>query len=171
MKGRDFMIVVKRKQVLIVGLAALVAVAGYLNANFGESAPTSSETLGEVKLVGNEDAADFFSEARLEREIGRAESVASLGAIAQNADTGEAARAAAEAEMVEIARLSETEKTIETMLLAQGFSDAVIYISGDSVTAIVKSEALSEAAVAKITDIITTQTGIPAANIKIIEAA
>ncbi len=166
------MIVVKRKQLLVVGIAALVACAGYLNFSYGDAVPTNSEMLGEVKLVENEETdTDFFSEARLEREIGRSESVASLQMIARDAATGEEARAAAEAEMVEIARLSETEKTVETMLLAHGFPDAVIYLTGDSVTAIVKTEGLSEVDVAKIVDIVTSQTGIPAANVKIIEAA
>ena len=164
------MIVVKRKQLLVVGIAALVASAGYLNFSYGDAVPSNSEMLGEVKLVENEESADFFSEARLEREIGRSESVASLQMIAKDASTGEEARAAAEAEMVEIARLSETEKTVETMLLAKGFPDAVIYLTGDSVTAIVKGEGLSEATVAQITEIVTSQTGIPAANIKIIES-
>ncbi len=166
------MVVLKRKQILLVGIAALVAVAGYLNFSYGESETAGTETLGEVKLVSSDNGAesDFFSDARLEREIGRSQSVASLQNIARDASTSAEGRAAAEAEMVELTRLSETESNIETMICAKGFEDAVIYISDGNVTAIVKAEKLESADVAKIVDVITTQTGIPAANIKIVEA-
>ncbi len=166
------MVVLKRKQVLLVGIAALVAVAGYLNFSYGDSTPTDADTLGEVKLVSSDAAekGDFFSEARLEKEIERSQSVASLQGIARDASTSETARAAAEAEVVNLARLSETESSIETMIRAKGFPDAVIYISGDKVTAIVKAEKLESADVAKIVEVITAQTGIPAANINIVEA-
>ncbi len=165
------MVVLKRKQILLVGIAALVAVAGYLNFSYGESTPAGTETLGEVKLVSSDTTeTDFFSEARLEREIGRSQSVASLQGIARDAATSAEGRAAAEAEVVELTRLSETESNIETMICAKGFEDAVIYISDGSVTAIVKAEKLESEDVAKIVDVITTQTGIPAANIKIVEA-
>jgi len=166
------MVVLKRKQVLIVGIAALVAVAGYLNFSYGESAPTEAEALGEVKLVSSDASGegDFFSEARLDREIERSQSVASLQSIARDAATSAEGRIAAETGVVEMTRLSETESSIETMICAKGFEDAVIYISDNKVTAIVKAEKLESTDVAKIVDIITAQTGIPAANIKIIEA-
>ncbi len=166
------MVVLKRKQVLIVGIAALVAVAGYLNFSYGESAPTEAETLGEVKLVSSDASGegDFFSEARLEREIGRSQSVASLQNIARDASTSAEGRAAAEAEVVELTRLSETESNLETMICAKGFEDAVIYITDEKVTAIIKAEKLESADVAKIVDVITSQTGIPASNIQIVEA-
>ena len=165
------MIVVKRKQVLLVGIAALVAIAGYLNFNYGGETRETAETLGEVKLVSTDTGtSDLFSEARLEREIGRSQSVASLQTIVQDTSTSAEGRAMAEQEMVKISRLSETESNVESIICAKGFEDAVLYIREDSATVIVKTEGLSEEDVTKIVDVITGQTGIPAANIKIIEA-
>ncbi len=166
------MVVLKRKQVLIVGVAALVAIAGYLNFSYGNTKNETPETLGEVRLVsGNaSDSSDFFSQARLEREIGRSQSVASLQTMVQDTSTSAEGRAMAEQEMVKISRLSETEANVESMICAKGFEDAVLYIEEDSATVIVKAETLEETDVAKIVDIITSQTGIPAANIKIVEA-
>ncbi len=166
------MVVLKKKQVLIVGIAAMVAIAGYLNFSYGNSENGPGETLGEVRLVSNDssDTSDFFSEARLEREIGRSQSVASLQTMVQDTSTSAEGRAMAEAEMVKLSRLSETESSVESMIMAKGFSDAVVYINDESATVIVKAEKLEEADVAKIVDIITGQTGIPAANIKIVEA-
>lgn len=167
------MIVLKKKQVLVAGLAVLAAAAGYLNFAYTDPAPAATETLGEVTLVSTdtEEKGDIFSEARLEREIGRSQSVASLQSLAHDAALGAESRAAAEAEMLEISRLSETESTIESVLLAKGFPEAVVYIADGGVTAIVKGEGLDSAAVAGIVDIITAQTGISADKIKIIEAA
>ena len=166
------MVVLKKKQVLIVGIATVVAIAGYLNFSYGKTETAPETPLGEVRLVSgdNIEEGDFFSEARLEREIGRSQSVASLRAISQDSGTSAEGRAMAEAEMVKIARFTETEAAAESMLLAKGFEDAVLYISEDSATVIVKAENLSETDVAKIVDIITGQTGIPAQNIKIVEA-
>ncbi len=167
------MIVLKKKQVLVAGLAVLAATAGYLNFAYTDTAPVSTETLGEITLVSTdtEEKADIFSEARLEREIGRSQSVASLQSMAHDTALGAESRAAAEAEMLEISRLSETESTIESVLCAKGFPDAVVYIADGGVTAIVKGEGLDSAAVAGIVDIITAQTGISADKIKIVEAA
>lgn len=166
------MIVVKRKQVLVVGIAALVAIAGYLNFSYGDKPRETAENLGEVKLVSTDTTAatDFFSEARLEREIGRSQSVASLQTIVQDTSTSAEGRAMAEQEMVKISRLSETEANVESLICAKGFEDAVLYIQEDSATVIIKTEGLTEEDVAKIVDIIAGQTGIPATNIKIIEA-
>ena len=166
------MVVLKKKQVLVVGIAAMVAIAGYLNFSYGGGDNASPEKLGEVRLVSGDasNTEDFFSEARLEREIGRTQSVASLQTMVQDTSTSAEGRAMAEAEMVKLSRLSETEATAESMILAKGFSDAVVYISDSGVTVIVKTEKLEEADVAKIVDIITSQTGVPASQIKIVEA-
>lgn len=167
------MIVLRKKQVLIAGLAVFAAAAGYLNFAYGDTAPASTETLGEVKLVSTEaeTEADLCSEARLEREIGRSQSVASLQNLVHDQSASAESRAAAESELLEISRLSETEGTVESLLAAKGFPDSVIYISDGSVTAIVKGEGLSSQAVAGIVDIITTQTGISADKIQIVETA
>jgi len=167
------MIVLKKKQVLIAGLCVLAATAGYVNFAYGDTEPASTETLGEVRLVSTdaETETDLLSEARLEREIGRSQSVASLQNLVHDEAAGAESRAAAESEILKIARLSETEGTVESLLAAKGFPDTVIYIQDGGVTAIIKGEGLSEQAVAGIVDIITTQTGIPADKIKLVEAA
>lgn len=167
------MIVVKRKQIMVISAAALVAIAGYLSYSYqGMPQNETAETLGEVRLVEeNEgDAQDFFSEARLEREIGRSQSVASLQSLVTDTTLSAETRQSAENSMLEIARLSEKEANAESLLRAKGFSDAVIYIHDGKVTAILKTTGLESADVAKVVDIITSQTGIPAENIQIVEA-
>ena len=63
------------------------------------------------------------------------------------------------------------EAQIENLLLAKEFDDCVVYIGNDSVTVAVPApmEGLSEEAVARITDVICTETDYDATQLSIIE--
>ena len=63
------------------------------------------------------------------------------------------------------------EAQIENLLLAKDFADCVVYIGNDSVTVAVPSpmEGLSQEAVARITDVICTETTYDATQLSIIE--
>jgi stage III sporulation protein AH len=77
---------------------------------------------------------------------------------------------AALAEISEIASVSIKEAELEDLIKAKGFADCVVYISdeGVNVTVPAPEEGLSSASVAKITDVVTTQTDYTAGDIKII---
>ena len=66
---------------------------------------------------------------------------------------------------------SMTETRIENLLLAKGYADCVVYISGDGISVAVPSpqEGLTAAQVAAITDVITSNTDYTAAQLKIVE--
>jgi len=70
-----------------------------------------------------------------------------------------------------MATWSMQEAQIENLLLAKDFADCVVYMSSTGVTVAVPApvEGLSEAAVARITDTITTETEYTASQIKVIE--
>ena len=70
-----------------------------------------------------------------------------------------------------MATYSMQESQIENLLLAKDFTDCVVYMSDTGVTVAVPApaEGLSEASVARITDVITTETAFTAAQIKVIE--
>ena len=63
------------------------------------------------------------------------------------------------------------EAQIENLLRARGFDDCVAYMTGEGVTVAVPAptEGLSEAAVARISDTITTETGMSVSHIHVIE--
>ena len=62
----------------------------------------------------------------------------------------------------------EQENNIETLLKAKDFADALVVIGDKDVNVVVKSEGLTTTQTLQIQDIITAQTNIPLANIKII---
>ena len=70
-----------------------------------------------------------------------------------------------------MATWSMQEAQIENLLLAKDFTDCVVYISAEGVTVAVPApaEGLSEAAVARITDVITGETDFEASQLKLIE--
>ena len=63
------------------------------------------------------------------------------------------------------------EAQIENLLLAKNFTDCVVYIGNDSVTVAVPApmEGLSEEEVARITEVICTETDYNATQLSIIE--
>ena len=62
----------------------------------------------------------------------------------------------------------ERENNIETLLKAKGFKDAVAIIGEEGISVVVKSEGLTSAQTLQIQDIVTSETSITLANIKII---
>ena len=70
-----------------------------------------------------------------------------------------------------IASVGTKEAEIESLIMAKGFSDCVVFISDDGVKVTVPApmEGLSLASVAQITDVITAETDYKAVDMQIIE--
>lgn len=167
------MMFLRRKEITILVLALLVALAGYLNIAYksrAEDEIAANERMGEVKLVNSDKEEDsFLAEARLDREISRSAARETLSELIDNKNTGQSAREQAQKEVIDMAKIMDMETTAEGLIKAKGFEDAVIYISDGKVSAMVKADKLSGGDVSKIQEIITEITGIPAENIKIVE--
>ena len=118
-----------------------------------------------------ETQADFFASARLERQQARDASAATLTSVSQTNGASQQVIDAALAEISKIASTSEKETELESLIMAKGFSDCVAFISDDGVKITVPApqEGLSTSSVAKITDIVTSETSFKAADLKIIE--
>ena len=164
------MIVVKRKQIIAVCLALLVAMAGYLNFASRDSAKetASEESIGEIHLVSDDtQPSDFFETARLEREEGRAEATETLKSMIDSETTETASKMVAEEKVMEMASLTELESSIENLIKAKGYTDAVVYINDDKASVVVRADEFTSQDATVISEIVTEQTNIGAANIKI----
>ena len=71
-----------------------------------------------------------------------------------------------------IAGYTVSEAQIENLVTAKGYADCVAFISDESVSVAVSAQegGLTDADVAKITEIVTDETGYEASQVKIIEA-
>lgn len=171
------MMVIRKKQLVIAALAIVIGTAGYVNARkTGADADVSSDSpyLGEAQLVDSGSAKesvqnDFFTQARLDREAGRSRSIETFNSIISNNEADEAAKASAQQGVLQLAQNTETETAIENLLRARGFADAVCYINNGMASIVVKAKSLDSADSAKITEIVTEQSGIPNDKVKIME--
>ena len=116
-----------------------------------------------------QEESDFFSQARLDREAGRSRSIETFNSIISSENADSEAKASAQQGVLELAQNTETETAVENLLRAKGFEDAVCYINNGMANVVVKTDVLDSAGAAKISEIVTEQSGIAQDKIKIME--
>ena len=167
----------------IVSLTVLlfVCAAVYLNWSYnnrwGQSNQAMVEAEDEAMAQATEETinaagvSSYFATARLTRQTARDEALnlLEISAASENAsqETIDAAMAAISAK----AQTSLLETQIENMLIAKQYADCVTYITEENITVTVPAppEGLTAEAVAKITDMITSETEYTMDEITIIE--
>ena len=183
---KNKMIVLRKKQLAAAILIMLVAVAGYLNHSFRYDIADpdaiavyneASKKLGEAQMVNaqNSDSEKaqfsngYFSEARLERETKRDESIDTLLELINAEGSDKAAKEVAQEQIQEIAEYTEKEVAMENMIKAKGYEDAVVFMGENLVSVAVFSAGLNEVDAAVISDIAISVTGYTADKINIVE--
>ena len=114
---------------------------------------------------------EYFAEARLTRQVSRDEALQLLQTAATAETASQETIDSAMNAISAMATCSMQESQIENLLIAKDFADCVVYIGNDSITVAVPApeEGLSEDAIARITDVICTETDYEAAQLSIIE--
>jgi stage III sporulation protein AH len=136
-----------------------------------EGALDADAAEGDLDISAGDMVSDYFAEARLTRQQSRDEALALLQSAASAEAASQETIDSAMNAIAAMATYSMQESQIENLLIAKDFDDCVVYITGDGATVAVPAplEGLSEAAVARITDTIISETDFDATNIKIIE--
>lgn len=148
--------------------------ADMANANAGDDDTVDvqenagNENFGDAKFVDN-NADDYFVQARLDKLKSRDTAVETLQAIIGGGDITEDEMVVKALEAVELSKLGESESEIETLVKAQGFNDCVVYLDGANAKVVVKTEGLEKAQAASIKDIILSKVTVPTENIRIFE--
>ena len=114
---------------------------------------------------------EYFAEARLTRQVSRDEALELLQTAASSEAASQETIDSAMNAISNMAACSLQEAQIENLLLAKEFDDCVVYIGADSVTVAVPApmEGLSEQDVARITEVICSETEYNATQLSIIE--
>ena len=111
-----------------------------------------------------------FAAIRLQRKEARDDAQSALEAVSKSEGASSETVDAALKKMTELADLALKEAEIETIIKSKGFTDCVVYLTEDSATVTVACEvSLSNAGVAQITDVIISETGLSASQLKVIE--
>ncbi|MHB1391749.1 MAG: SpoIIIAH-like family protein [Clostridia bacterium] len=114
-------------------------------------------------------SASFFSEYRLEREKNRSKEVEMWEDIINSEKAEENFKNMAQQELVKIVGLTEKEMIIENLIVARGFSDALVFLTDDSATIIVDAKELTPSNIAQIQDIVVRKTKLDPKDIKIMK--
>ncbi|MDR2360993.1 MAG: SpoIIIAH-like family protein [Oscillospiraceae bacterium] len=114
---------------------------------------------------------EYFANARLARQQARDSAVNILRQNGESDNVSEEVRDRSMASISAMAEYSLSEAEIESLVRAKGFDECVVFLSDNSITITVPAppEGLAESAVARITDVVITETDIGYEQIKIVE--
>ncbi len=192
---KNRMVVLRKRQVAAASLILLIGVAGYLNMTIqnGETDPNvsvmyteASKRLGEAKMVNatepaqqeQEDAgknnttvvgADYFTNAKMEREKTRGETIEMLTGVLNATEADKEAKDNAQKQIEMLAKFTEGEVAAENMIRAKGYGDCIVFM-GENVTSVaVETNGLNEIDAAVITELVANSGAVRADQVKIVE--
>ncbi|MBP5604602.1 MAG: SpoIIIAH-like family protein [Ruminiclostridium sp.] len=182
-------LIIGRKQIAIAGLAVLLGAAIYVNYLYSSRPVETSDggeaetaSYGEVKFVdadtgssgngisiGVSRSDEYFSQARLDKKRSRDESIEVLQSFYYGGDSTAEELAVISEDVREVSGYIESESKIENLLKAQGFSDALCYLTDSTANIVVKTTGLDNAQAAQIKSTLLGEIAVPAENITIVE--
>ncbi len=183
--------IIGRKQLILSGLTLVLGAAVYLNYVLaggtglvpadltaepsGMNAAADADDLadyGTAEMVSaTPEQADYFAQARLEKQTSRDYAVQTLQSIIGGGDLSNDEMVTNAIDAVGFSRQVQSESVIESLILSQGFRDCVVYLDGNSAKVVVESSGLDPAQAAAIKEIILAESDVPAEGIRIFEVA
>lgn len=171
-----------KKRAVAAAVLVFVGAAIYLNWRYSDNVQNQSKVLGQSTLVNAQEndaqsdatevsSSDYFATARLSRKQARDSAISML----QEAEVDENAEQSVLNEASEtlqvLAAYTVAEAQIESLVTAKGYADCVTFMGADSVSVVVSdADGLDAADVARIKDIVISETSYTADQIKIMEA-
>jgi len=148
--------IILKKQVIISLLIVILVLTGVINWVGVDRA--ANPVLAPVADVTSTPAPlDFFAQTAMDRDTQRATTIQNLQA---NNQTDEIAKQN---------KYAQQEATIETLIKAKGYVNAVAYITDTTGTFVVQAQGLTATDVAQIKDIIIANSNLDATQIRISE--
>lgn len=189
-----------KRNAVIVTVLLFVSVAVYLNWSYNQDEEAGgieqnsemSAALGEsTEEIGKDQSAglyytgdevnvsssaggelsEYFASVRLSRQQARYEATETLTAISETESASQEMIDDAVNRIMQLADWTVLESELESLIIAKGFEECVVYISDEGVNVTVPApvDGLPTASVARITEIITDKTEFSAADLSIIE--
>ncbi len=180
-------LIIGKKQIVMSGLVILLGVAVYANylnsastlnvaekeiesGNYGDVQFVSSDISGKTEIsVSSTSSDEYFAQARLDKQKSRDEAVEVLQTFYFGGDSTDEELAVIAQDVIEVGNYIETEVKVENLLKAQGFTEALCYLSDTSANVIVKTNGLDSAQAAQIKSTLLGEIAIPVENITILE--
>ena len=176
-----------KKNLVAAGILVTVCCGIYLNWIGGGGTDTKdlAETLNSDKLMNDSllvmgdqaealppeenNITNYFAAVRLSRQKARDSAVTLLQEAMSYGD--EQANQETNAQLEQIIQTALVESTIESLVIAKGYTDCVAYISDDGISVAVASPegGMQQADVAVIADIVLSQTQLELTQIRVVE--
>ncbi|MBE5772889.1 MAG: SpoIIIAH-like family protein [Clostridiales bacterium] len=129
--------------------------------------PVNSQEVTRIK-DGVEETKDPISEYRKEREQLRAMQKSQLNDIIHDPSSEASIIKSAQEHLMKIMSSEKTETDLEGMIRMRGFEDCVVVAGDDNLNALIRCDTLTAAETTLILEMITSETGFSAGNVKII---
>ncbi len=127
-----------------------------------------SEAEGDSQEVSGKPGTDYYEAFRTEREETRKLELTYLDEIIATSGTDSEALDDAQAQKLALVAQMEKEFAIENLIRAKGFSDAAVTFHQGAVSVVVDAKELTSEQAAQILEIVRSETGESAENIKVI---
>ncbi len=171
---------IKKRGAVYGVIALLLCTAAYLNWSYVDAPEellaaqqTDADTAAQTDAAADTPESDYFASSRLTRTQARDEAVSTLKELSESGTADQTAKDEAAAQISALADDTVAEANIESLIRAKGYEDAVVMLGGGSANIVVAPPdgGLQAEDVAVIRDIVLSETGMTAGQIKIVEAS
>lgn len=128
-----------------------------------ETSSNNIESVNEDKQLNN----NYFTQSRLDRDTMYSQTLDTYQKIIENESISADQKAIAQKEISKINEQKNSIMIAENLIKVKGFEDLIIFVNGENVSVIVKSDKLEEKEIAQIQNIVTRELGVKIENINI----
>ncbi|MFA5675191.1 MAG: SpoIIIAH-like family protein [Christensenellales bacterium] len=167
----------RNRYLLLAALIIALAGVGCLNYVLGNEAgnlTADTSDTGDIEgALSMDDLAvlsskNYFYDYKTNRENVREAEVAYLDSLITSELSDAETVKDAQSQKIQIVKNMESELTIEGLLMAIGFEDAIVTVQTGSVNVVLKKSDITKEEAAQVLEIVRKETGEPAQNIKVI---
>lgn len=177
---RRLNLIIGKKQIVVASLAVLLGAAAAVNIVLSNKSDNKDNKItvdevstganyGDTAYVSNTNGDAYFAKARLDKQQSRDEAAEVLAGMYQGGDMTNDELSVVAQNAQSLSRTIESENKIETLIKAQGFSDAICYLSDKGANVIVKTDGLDAVGAAKIKAALQSEVDVASDNITIVE--
>ena len=128
-----------------------------------ETSSNNIESVNKDKQLNN----NYFTQSRLDRDTMYSQTLDTYQKIIENESISADQKAIAQKEISKINEQKNSIMIAENLIKVKGFEDLIIFINGENVSVIVKSDKLEEKEIAQIQNMVTRELGVKIENINI----
>ena len=121
-----------------------------------ETSSNNIESVNKDKQLNN----NYFTQSRLDRDTMYSQTLDTYQKIIENESISADQKAIAQKEISKINEQKNSIMIAENLIKVKGFEDLIIFINGENVSVIVKSDKLEEKEIAQIQNIVTRELGV-----------